>query len=144
MNSATSSALGNPDWLYQFESKLHDFTPSFPDVLDGVVFEQLAADALEFRVVLTAKERHWVLERLQQGVTLLQDWQEESRQGSAASLKTLALLPPLNSSGETRAAYAIANRLIRLAVRLMEHPNYIHGIGADLGLVGQGLFSPAA
>lgn len=143
MNSATSSALGHPDWLYQFERKLHDFTPSFPDVLDGVVFEQLAVDALVFRVELTAKERLWVLGRLRQGVALLHDWQEESRHGGASSLKTLALLPPLNSTDETRAAYGITNRLIRLAVRLMEHPNYIPGIGADLGLV-DGVCLPAA
>ncbi|TLD71301.1 hypothetical protein FEM03_07155 [Phragmitibacter flavus] len=144
MNSTTNSAAASPEWLYHFEERLHDFTPSFPDILDGVVFEQLVADALVFRVVLTLNERQWVLERLAQGVALLHDWQHDSRRRSANSLRALSLLPPLSSAVDTSAAYGIANRLIQLAVRLMEHPNYISEIGQDLGLLCRDSFLPAA
>lgn len=142
MDSAAHSTLGYPEWLYQLERKLQDFTPSFPDVLDSAVFEQLAADAVVFRLVLSSKERHWILERLQQSIVLLQDWQKDRRGGNATSLKSLSLLSPLNSADNAGAAYGIANRMIRLAVRLMEHPNYTPAIGEDLGLVGEDSFLP--
>lgn len=145
MDPGTDKALAHPEFIYALVSKLQDFTSSFPDVLDVVVFDQLRADALAFRRLLTSVERRWVLDRFKNTTAQLNDWQRRCQYSSRTSAKFFSLAASMGETENAPIAYAICQRLIQLSLRLLEHPNYIPAIGADLGIVeDEPNFMPAA